>query len=110
MAQAMTLVDLDVHARQTHAAVLDRESGELRSCRFRIAPDEVVRFLAGLPAPVLAVYEAGPTGFGLARAAAERGIDVRVVAPGRSRRDRVIGSRPTGATRSASCGCWPPVS
>jgi transposase len=28
------------------------------------------------------VYEAGPTGFGLARAAHERGIDVRVVAPG----------------------------
>ena len=29
-----------------------------------------------------AVYEAGPTGFGLARAARERGIDVRVAAPG----------------------------
>jgi transposase len=42
----------------------------------------VVCFLAGLPAPVLAVYEAGPTGFGLARAAREREIDVRVVAPG----------------------------
>jgi transposase len=31
---------------------------------------------------VRAVYEAGPTGFGLARAGRERGIDVRVVAPG----------------------------
>jgi transposase len=31
---------------------------------------------------VVAVYEAGPTGFGLARCGAERGIDVRVVAPG----------------------------
>jgi hypothetical protein len=30
MAQAMTLVGLDVHARQTHAAVLVRETGELR--------------------------------------------------------------------------------
>src|SRR5512144_256289 len=47
-----------------------------------MAPEEVVGFLAGLPAPVLAVYEAGPTGLGLARAAAERGIAVRVVAPG----------------------------
>jgi transposase len=28
------------------------------------------------------VYEAGPTGFGLARVARARGIDVRVVAPG----------------------------
>ena len=30
-----------------------------------------------------AVYEAGPTGFGLAREAKERGIDVRVVAAGK---------------------------
>jgi transposase len=82
MAKAMTLVGLDVHARQTHAAVLVLETGELRSCRLRMAPEEVVSFLAGLGPGVLAVYEAGPTGFGLARAAAERGIDVRVVAPG----------------------------
>ena len=82
MAQAMTLVGLDVHARQTHAAVLSRESGEVRVSRLRVAPEEVVGFLATLPAPVSAVYEAGPTGFGLARAAAQRGIDVRVVAPG----------------------------
>lgn len=82
MAKAMTLVGLDVHARQTHAAVLVVETGELRGCRLRMAPEEAVGFLAGLPAPVLAVYEAGPTGFGLARAGRERGIDVRVVAPG----------------------------
>jgi transposase len=78
----MTLVGLDVHARQTHVAVLARESGEVRGSRLRVAPAEVVSFLAGLPGPVLAVYEAGPTGFGLARAGRERGIDVRVVAPG----------------------------
>ena len=82
MAKAMTLVGLDVHARQTHAAVLVLETGELRSCRLRMAPEEVVSFLAGLGPGVLAVYEAGPTGFGLARAAAERGIVVQVVAPG----------------------------
>jgi transposase len=35
------------------------------------------------------VYEAGPTGFALARAAAERGLDVRVCAPG------LIPRRPT---------------
>jgi transposase len=80
--KATCLVGLDVHARQTHAAVLDVASGELRACRMRLVPEEVVSFLASLPAPVLAVYEAGPTGFGLARAARQRGIDVRVVAPG----------------------------
>lgn len=39
-------------------------------------------FLEQLPGPIAAVYEAGPTGFGVARVGRERGIDVRVVAPG----------------------------
>lgn len=82
MAQAMTLAGLDVHARQPHAAVLDLGSGELSARRLVGAPEDVVEFLVSLPGPVLAVYEAGPTGFGLARAGSERGIDVRVVAPG----------------------------
>jgi transposase len=80
--KAMTLVGLDVHARQTHAAVLDPDSGEIGVSRLGMAPLEVASFLEGLGPAVLAVYEAGPTGFGLARAARERGIDVRVAAPG----------------------------
>jgi transposase len=79
--KAMTLVGLDVHARQTHAAVLVPDTGELRVSVLRMSPIEVVAFLDGL-GPLRAVYEAGPTGFGLARAARERGIDVRVAAPG----------------------------
>src|SRR2546421_12534348 len=82
MAKAMTLVGLDVHARQTHAAVLDPATGELGVRKLRMAPEEVVSFLERLGPPVRAVYEAGPTGFGLARAARECGIDVRVAAPG----------------------------
>jgi hypothetical protein len=99
----MTLVGLDVHARQTHAATLMLETGELGCCRLRMAPEEVAGFLAGLPAPVLAVYEAGPTRFGLARAGTERGIEVRVVAPGvdpeglrRQGQDRPAGRDPAG--------------
>jgi transposase len=45
-----------------------------------------------LPGPLLAVYEAGPTGYGLARGATERSLDVRVCAPGsipRAAGDRV---------------------
>src|SRR6185436_12226898 len=83
MAQSMSLVGLDVHASQTHAAILDMSSGELRGVKLRMAPSAVVEFLATLPSPVRAVYEAGPTGFGLARAGGERGIDVRVVAAGK---------------------------
>jgi transposase len=80
--KGMTLVGLDVHARQTHAAVLDPATGEIGVSRLRLAPLGVVSFLERLGARVRAVYEAGPTGFGLARAARERGIDVRVAAPG----------------------------
>jgi transposase len=92
MAKGMTLVGLDVHARQTHAAVLDAASGEIGVSRLRMAPVEVVGFLEGLGPAVRAVYEAGPTGFGLARAGRERGIEVWVVAPGsipRASGDRV---------------------
>jgi transposase len=80
--KAMTLVGLDVHARQTHAAVLIPATGELRVSRLRMPPVEVASFLEGFGPAVLAVYEAGPTGFGLAREGRERGIDVRVAAPG----------------------------
>ena len=45
MAMATCLVGLDVHARQTHAAVLHLESGELAVSRLRMAPDEVASFL-----------------------------------------------------------------
>jgi transposase len=92
MAKAMRLVGLDVHARQTHAAVLDVGSGEIEVSRLRMAPVGVASFLDGLGPGVVAVYEAGPTGFGLDRAGRERGIDVRVAAPGsipRASGDRV---------------------
>lgn len=82
MVKATVLVGLDVHARQTHAAVLDPATGELAVSKLRMPPVEVVSFLEGLAPGVRAVYEAGPTGFGLARSARERGIDVRVAAPG----------------------------
>ncbi len=80
--KAMSLVGLDVHARQTHAAVLVPDTGEVAVSKLPMEPVEVVSFLEGLGPGVRAVYEAGPTGFGLARTAQEHGLDVRVVAPG----------------------------
>ncbi len=83
MSESMALVGLDVHRTQTVAAVLDPVNGELRVERLRGEPAGVVpAFLEALDRPVTAVYEAGPTGFGLVRIAEERGLDVRVVAPG----------------------------
>jgi transposase len=88
----MTVVGLDVHARSTHAAAIDLASGELVRARFGPGVEGVVEWLAGRDGPVRAVYEAGPTGFGLARAAQAAGIEVMVCAPGKTPRasaDRV---------------------
>jgi transposase len=82
MPQPKSVVGLDVHATQTHACVLCPETGELRSRRLSGPPRRALDFLEGLDAPILAVYEAGPTGYGLARGAAKHGLDVRVCAPG----------------------------
>lgn len=102
MMETMTWVGLDVHARSTHAAVVDAETGELRRSRMGGEADEVARFLSSLRRPVRAVYEAGPTGFGLARAASAQGIEMIVVAPGKTPR---AASRPTSATPNCWCAC-----
>lgn len=77
-----SLVGLDVHAKATVAASLELGSGELRFRRLSGPPRSVVGYLEELPGPVLATYESGPVGYGLAREAAGRGIEVRVCAPG----------------------------
>ncbi|HEY5942870.1 MAG TPA: IS110 family transposase [Solirubrobacterales bacterium] len=82
----------DVHAAKVVAAIADSKSGELAVQRMGGATEEVVDFCASLPAPVRVAYEAGPTGFGLARALRERGIACVVAAPGKIERpaqDRV---------------------
>jgi transposase len=72
---------LDVHARKVVAGVLDAGSGELRSLRAPTLPAETVAWLGRFPAPVGVAYEAGPTGYGLARACAGAGIACTVAAP-----------------------------
>ena len=92
MAQVRTWVGLDVHAAKVVAAIADSESGELAVQRMGGATAQVAEFCAGLAAPVRVAYEAGPTGFGLARELAARGIDCTVAAPGKIERpaqDRV---------------------
>jgi Transposase len=88
----MTWVGLDVHARSTHAAAIDRESGELRRARFGAGVEEVTAWLRALPQPIHGCYEAGPTGYALYRAAEAAGLRVDVVAPSKTPRaaaDRV---------------------
>src|SRR6202453_1040802 len=82
MTGMVTYAGLDVHARSTHAAAIDVSTGELVRARFGPGVEEPVAWLAGLPGTVRACYEAGPTGFGLYRAAAAAGVSVEVIAPG----------------------------
>ncbi len=87
-----TSVGLDVHARSVVAAAIDGVTGELIQTRLTPSHEHVRSWLAGLPGSVAVAYEAGPTGFGLARALAAAGIRCEVVAPSKLQRpsgDRV---------------------
>ena len=92
MSGTMTYVGFDVHARSAHAAAIDVVSGELTRVRFGPGIETPVDWLKALSGPVRACYEAGPTGYGLYRAAVAAGIGMEVIAPGltpRGRGDRV---------------------
>src|SRR5450755_1350751 len=66
---------------------LDVMTGELSPQRFDTgAVVPVVGWLTGLPGPVRCCYEAGPTGFGLYRAAVAAGVDCQVIAPSKTPR------------------------
>ncbi|HZS21621.1 MAG TPA: IS110 family transposase [Pseudonocardiaceae bacterium] len=94
-----TSVGLDVHARSVVAAGLDTVSGQ--RFRARLCPDhgEICRWLGQLPSPVAVAYEAGPTGFVLARALRAAGIRCEVLAP--SRLQRPAGDRVKTDSRDA---------
>jgi transposase len=91
MAKARTLVGLDVHAAKIVAAVLDAETGELQWFTLNGDVSEAAGLCAGLPQPVRAAYEAGPTGYGLARELVRRGVRCVVAAP--SKIPRASGDR-----------------
>jgi hypothetical protein len=106
MAKARTLVGLDVHATKVVAAVLEVETGEFAFFSMIADIGRVAGFCAGLPGPVPAAYEAGPTGYGLARELARRELQCVVAARRRFRAGPESGSRPIAGTRSCSRGCW----
>lgn len=92
MAKVRSWAGLDVHAAKVIAVTVDAESGELRAQRLAGKTPEVVAFCSALPGPARVAYEAGPTGFGLARALDAAGVGCVVAAPGKIERpasDRV---------------------
>jgi transposase len=94
-----TSVGLDVHARSVVACGLDGQTGEV--FERRLTPDhaEIVAWLTDLPGPVAATYEAGPTGFVLARSINAAGIRCSVAAP--SKLQRPVGDRVKTDSRDA---------
>jgi transposase len=76
-----TSVGLDVHALSVVAHAVDEERGRVE--RARLCPDhgEILEWLHRLRGPLRVAYEAGPTGFGLARALTDAHIDCVVAAP-----------------------------
>ncbi|WP_405070192.1 IS110 family transposase [Kribbella sp. NBC_01510] len=87
-----TSVGLDVHARSVVAAAIDGVTGELVQARLTPSHEHIRSWLGDLPGPVAVAYEAGPTGFGLARSLTAAGIRCEVVAPSKLQRpsgDRV---------------------
>ena len=87
-----TSVGLDVHARSVVACGIDGETGEVFERRLTPQHGEILAWIRNLPGPVAVAYEAGPTGYGLARFLPENGIDCVVAAPSKLQRpagDRV---------------------
>jgi transposase len=91
MAKAKTLVGLDVHAAKIVAAVLDADTGEIAFFAMTAEIEQAAGFCAALPRPVRVAYEAGPTGYGLARELIKRRVDCVVAAP--SKIPRASGDR-----------------
>jgi hypothetical protein len=98
-----TYVGLDVHARSVKGCAIDRETCEILRQSLAASDAGIAEWVSGLPGPVLVVYEAGPTGFGLARllaAATSRG----------SRSSAICGSRtipcPSARARTTRHRCW----
>ena len=81
-----TSVGLDVHARSVVAEAVDWQTGQVFSQRLMPQLEVVLDWVVKLPGPVGTCYEAGPTGYGLARAFAAAGIDCAVVAPSKLER------------------------
>ena len=91
MPDGIRWVGLDVHARESTFAIFDQATGEVTTKRVMGRPHELLPWLRAVERPARMVYEAGPTGYGLARRALAEGIELSVCAPSKTERpsDRI---------------------
>ena len=79
-----TAIGVDVHARSVRAAALDTSTGEVIEVKLPAVNTEILGWvmqIADRYGPAHLAYEAGPTGFGLARKLTAAGLPVTVAAP-----------------------------
>ena len=78
-------------ARESTLAIFDQATGEVTTKRVMGRPHELLPWLRAVQRPARMVYEAGPTGYGLARRALAEGIELSVCAPSKTERpsDRI---------------------
>lgn len=101
-----TSIGLDVHARSVVAAAIDPHTGELVQRKLTPGFNDITTFIHRQNEPTAVVYEAGPTGFGLARHLAEAGIRCVVAAPSKLQRpagDRVKTARDAYVIAETAC-------
>jgi transposase len=106
MPDGIRWVGLDVDARESTFAVFDQATGEVITKRVVGPPHELLPWLRGVKRPARVVYEAGPTGYGLARRAVAEGSRSGCARRGRPSVRRRTGSRPISAMRSGWPACW----
>lgn len=76
-----TYIGLDVHAQSIVTCALNRVTGVIERAKMNADPVAVLDWIQKQEEGAKVVYEAGPTGFGLARFLLEHGIDCVIAAP-----------------------------
>lgn len=76
-----TFIGLDVHAKTVTAAALNADTGEIDQTTMPADNPTVISWVKAHGDDTAVTYEAGPTGYGLARGLADEGITCTVAAP-----------------------------
>src|SRR3954453_6850720 len=101
LASPVTWVGMDVHMSSISAAATIGATGELVQARLAGDAGQAVQWARALPGRVRVTYEAGPAGFGLARALGDAGIEVPVERDGERGAERALRSPAASGVRVA---------